>query len=129
MSRPAARRRVRPAFASQNGRMLTTKGLPPDLLRDASRRLALAGLVYAIGFAVSLALNQLFLTIGIARPEGFAERTLVRLSYARWLLNLGRWQQSQPKLLSKFKKMLLIISMLLFSVSWEEMFHYHMHQH
>ena len=78
MSRADAPRRVLPAFRSQNGRMLTTKGLAPDLVRDAARRLALTGLVYAIGFAVSIALNQLFMQLGWARHAGFAARTVLR---------------------------------------------------
>jgi len=68
-------RRVGPAPKSHT---LTTKGLSPDLLRDASRRLALAGLMFAIGFALSLALNLLFLRLGWARAEAFAARTVVR---------------------------------------------------
>ena len=69
------RRRVGPAPKSHT---LTTKGLSADLLRDASRRLALAGLIYAIGFALSLVLNLLFLRLGWARPEAFTARTVVR---------------------------------------------------
>jgi len=77
MSRFAAPRRVRPTF-THKPHTLTTKGLAPDLLRDASRRLALTGLVYAIGFSLSLALNLLFLHLGWARPVGFSARTVVR---------------------------------------------------
>jgi serine/threonine-protein kinase len=76
MSR-SARRRVGPALAHKP-HTLTTKGLAADLLRDASRRLALAGLMYAIGFALSLALNLLFLRLGWARLEAYGTRTVLR---------------------------------------------------
>jgi len=76
MNGPAARRRLSRA---QTAHLITTKGLAPDILRDASRRLALTGLVYAIGFGISLALNLLFLRLGWARTVGFETRTAVRV--------------------------------------------------
>jgi eukaryotic-like serine/threonine-protein kinase len=71
-------RRVGRAFA-HDVRTHTTKGLSPDLLRDASRRLAIAGLMYAIAFTLSLALNLMFLHFGWARAQAYAERTVVRV--------------------------------------------------
>ncbi len=74
-----APRLICPAFEFRSGHEFTTRGLPPDLLRDASRRLALVGLVYAIGFAVSIAINLVFMYLGWSRPEGFAARQIVRV--------------------------------------------------
>jgi len=68
---------VGPAFALKR-HTITTKGLSPDVLRDSSRRLALAGLMYAVAFALSLLINLMFLRLGWARLESYGARTVLR---------------------------------------------------
>jgi len=75
---------IRPRSASDSSpsAFLASRGLPPDLLREAGRRLVLLSLAVAAGFAVALAINPIARLAGwyaLPRPRTHALVSVVMI--------------------------------------------------
>jgi hypothetical protein len=72
----------RTAGESSSGALLAARGMPPDLLREAARRLQLLSLGVATGFAIALALNPIARLAGwyaLPRPRTHAVVSVVMI--------------------------------------------------
>jgi serine/threonine-protein kinase len=73
----------RTAGESSSGALLAARGLPPDLLREAGRRLELASLLVAVAFAFALAVNPIVRLAGwyaLPRPRTHAVVSVVMIA-------------------------------------------------